>query len=118
MRTRTLKSTRWAYLWLALTGILHLFASGKWTLAPAAWLAGVFALLFLYTHPKRIRFLFFYLVFWITLSVSWYGATPIWGAAIPAPSSASTVSCKSFINICSSGVLNFATVWDRSCRIG
>jgi len=81
MQPKSFKSTRWAYLWLALAGVLNLFASGKWTFAPAAWLAPVFALLFLYTHPKRIRFLYFYLVHWITLSVSWYGATPIWGPA-------------------------------------
>jgi apolipoprotein N-acyltransferase len=81
MHTRDLKSGHWAYLWLALAGILNLFASGKWTFAPAAWLAPVFALIFLHTHPKPIRFLFFYLVYWITLAIPWYGATPIWGPA-------------------------------------
>jgi apolipoprotein N-acyltransferase len=81
MRTQRFKSTRWAYLWLALTGVLNLFASGRWTFAPAAWLAPVFALLFLHSHPRRIRFLYFYGVYWITLSIAWYGATPIWGIA-------------------------------------
>jgi len=81
MLTEDIKSTRWTYLWLGLFGLFNLFASGKWTLAPAAWLAGIFGLLFLYTHPKRFRFLLFYAVLWITLSISWYGATPIWGAA-------------------------------------
>jgi len=81
MSTQSLKSTRWAYLWLALAGILNLFASGRWTFAPAAWLAPVFVLLFLHTHPKRIRVLYFCAVYWITLSIAWYGATPIWGIA-------------------------------------
>jgi apolipoprotein N-acyltransferase len=81
MHKQSFKSTRWAYLWLALAGVLNLFASGRWTFAPAAWLAPVFALLFLHTHPKRIRFLYFYGVYWITLSIAWYGATPIWGIA-------------------------------------
>ncbi len=81
MNTKNSQSTRWTYLWLTLFGITNLFASGKWTLAPAAWLTTVFALLFLYTHPKKKRFLLFYLVLWITLSIPWYGATPIWGFA-------------------------------------
>ena len=81
MKTHDLKSPRWAYLWLALAGILNLFAGGRWTLAPAAWLAPVFGLLFLHSHPKRIRVLYFYLVYWITLAIPWYGATPLWGPA-------------------------------------
>jgi apolipoprotein N-acyltransferase len=81
MNTPRFRSTRWAYLWLALAGVLNLFASGRWTFAPAAWLAPVFVLLFLHTHPKRIRFLYLYGVYWITLSIAWYGATPIWGIA-------------------------------------
>jgi len=77
----TFKSDRWTYLWLALAGILTLFASGKWAVFLAAWLAPVFALRFLYTHPKRLKFLCFFLVYWITLSIAWYGSTPMWGAA-------------------------------------
>ncbi len=67
--------------WLLLFGLLNLFSSGRWTLAAAAWLAPLFALRFLATTPGRRRFLWFYLVTWLTLSISWYGATPIWGAA-------------------------------------
>ena len=44
MNTPRLKSARWAYLWLALAGVLNLFASGRWTFAPTAWLAPPVAL--------------------------------------------------------------------------
>lgn len=68
-------------LWLLIFGLLNLFASGRWTVALATWIAPVFALRYLHIHPQRRRFLYFYLVFWITLSIPWYGATPIFGLA-------------------------------------
>lgn len=68
-------------IWLIIFGLLNLFASGRWTVAAAAWTSSVFALRYLYVHPQRRKFLYFYLVLWLTLSVAWYGATPIWGAA-------------------------------------
>ena len=68
-------------IWLIIFGLLNLFASGRWTVAAAAWTSSAFALRYLYVHPQRRKFLYFYLVLWLTLSVAWYGATPIWGAA-------------------------------------
>ena len=68
-------------LLLVIFGLLNLFASGRWTVAAATWVAPIFALRYLYVHPQRRKFLFFYLVFWLTLSVPWYGATPIFGPA-------------------------------------
>jgi apolipoprotein N-acyltransferase len=68
-------------MWLVIFGLLNLFASGRWTVAAAAWLAPLFGLRYLHTYPKRRKYLFFYLVLWLTLAISWYGATPIFGAA-------------------------------------
>jgi apolipoprotein N-acyltransferase len=68
-------------LWLVLFGILNLFSSGRWTVAAAAWLVSIFALRYLHTAPKRRKYLFFYLVLWLTLAIAWYGATPIFGPA-------------------------------------
>jgi len=68
-------------LWLVIFGLLNLFASGRWTVAAAGWLSGVFGLRYLHTSPKRRKYLFFYLVLWLTVSISWYGATPVFGPA-------------------------------------
>lgn len=68
-------------LWLVLFALLNLFASGRWTIAVAAWLASIFGLRYLHIYPKRRKYLYFYLVFWLTLSIAWYGATPIFGPA-------------------------------------
>lgn len=68
-------------LWLALFGLLNLFASGHWTIAPAAWLTPLFGLHYLHTTSKRRKYLFVYLVLWLTLSIAWYGATPVFGPA-------------------------------------
>ncbi|WP_420641340.1 nitrilase-related carbon-nitrogen hydrolase [Candidatus Leptofilum sp.] len=68
-------------LLLLVFGLLNLFVSGRWTLAVAAWIAPVFALRYLYVHPQRRKFFFYFLVFWITLSIPWYGATPFFGPA-------------------------------------
>lgn len=62
-------------LWLVIFGLLNLFASGHWTLSLATWMAPVFALRYLYVHPQRRKFIFFFLVYWITLSIPWQGAT-------------------------------------------
>ena len=63
-------------LWLVIFGLLNLFASGRWTVALVTWVAPVFGLRYLHTYPKRRKYLFFYLVLWLTLAISWYGATP------------------------------------------
>lgn len=68
-------------LWLVLFGLLNLFASGRWTVAAATWVAPIFALRYLYVHPRRRKWVFFFLTYWITLAISWYGATPIFGPA-------------------------------------
>lgn len=68
-------------LWLLIFGLLNLFVSGRWTVAVAAWVAPIFALRYLYVHPQRRKFFYYFLVFWITLSIPWYGATPFFGPA-------------------------------------
>lgn len=68
-------------LWLVIFGLLNLFASGRWTVAAAAWASSIFGLRYLHTYPKRRKYLFFYLVLWLTVAVPWYGATPFFGAA-------------------------------------
>lgn len=70
-----------ATLLLVIFGLLNLFASGHWTVAVATWIAPVFALRYLYVSQERRKFLRFYLVYWITLAIPWYGATPIFGPA-------------------------------------
>ena len=78
MRKKLLSTTT---LWLLIFGLLNLFASGRWTLAAATWLAPVFVLRYLYVHPQRRKFFYYYLVYWVTLSIPWYGATPVFGPA-------------------------------------
>ncbi|MDX1415389.1 MAG: nitrilase-related carbon-nitrogen hydrolase [Candidatus Promineifilaceae bacterium] len=68
-------------LWLVLFGLLNLFASGRWTVAPATWLASLFGLRYLHTNPKRRKYLFLYLVLWLTVAIPWYGASPFFGPA-------------------------------------
>lgn len=68
-------------LLLLVFGVLNLFASGRYTLAAATWVAPVFGLRYLYVHPQRRKFRNFFLVYWLTLSIAWYGATPIFGPA-------------------------------------
>ena len=68
-------------LWLVIFGLLNLFSSGHWTVAAATWVASIFGLHYLHTHPQRRRYFYFYLVLWITLAIPWYGATPIFGPA-------------------------------------
>jgi apolipoprotein N-acyltransferase len=63
-------------LWLVIFGLLNLFASGRWTLAIATWFAPLFGIRYLQTNSKKRKYVFFYLVLWLTLSISWYGATP------------------------------------------
>ena len=68
-------------LWLVIFGVLNFFASGRYTLALAGWIAPVFALRYLYIHPQRRRFFYFYLILWLSLAIPWYGATPMFGPA-------------------------------------
>ena len=63
-------------LWLLIFGLINLFTSGRWTIALAAWFAPIFGIRYLHTYPKRRKYLFFYLVLWLTLAVAWFGATP------------------------------------------
>ncbi len=62
-------------------GLLNFFASGRWTVAPATWIAPLFAMLYLAVHPQRRKFVYLYLVLWLSLSLAWYNATPIFGPA-------------------------------------
>ena len=66
-------------LWLVIFGLLNLISSGRWTVALAAWAAPIFGMRYLHTYPKRRKYLFFYLVLWLTLAIPWYGATPFFG---------------------------------------
>ena len=68
-------------LWLTFFAAANLFGSGRWTVAVATWLVPLFALRFLATYQGRRKWLLFYLVNWLTISIAWYGATPIWGLA-------------------------------------
>lgn len=68
-------------LWLVIFGLLNLFASGHWTVAAATWVGTIFGLHYLHVHPQRRKYIYFYLVLWITVSIPWYGATPIFGPA-------------------------------------
>ena len=70
-----------SFLWLLLFGLLNLFSSGRWSMVAAGWLSPIFGLYFLHNYQGKRRFLMFYLVLWITLSIAWWGGTPIWGAA-------------------------------------
>ncbi|MCA9919784.1 MAG: hypothetical protein KC445_17630 [Anaerolineales bacterium] len=70
-----------ATLLLIVFGLFNLFASGHWTVAVATWIAPIFALRYLTVSQQRRKFARFFLVYWITLSIPWYGGTPIFGAA-------------------------------------
>lgn len=71
------------YLWLILFALSILFSTGQLSWTAAAWLAPIFGLRFLQTFagPAKTRAWHFFLALWVALSVAWYGATPIWGAA-------------------------------------
>ncbi len=75
------KAINVSIIWLLVFGLFNLFASGRWTVAAAAWLAPLFALRFLHTYTGRRPLPTFFLVNWLTLSIAWYGATPVWGPA-------------------------------------
>ncbi len=86
MSKRIKLTTFQPYLWLVLYALLNLFTSGKYTFALAAWVSPIIGLHFLYHNSngsQRVRrgFGHFYLATWITLSIAWLGATPIWGLA-------------------------------------
>jgi apolipoprotein N-acyltransferase len=68
-------------LWLVIFGLINLFASGRWTVAAAIWVAPIFGLRYLHVQPKRRRYFYFFLVYWITLAIPWYGATFLFGPA-------------------------------------
>jgi apolipoprotein N-acyltransferase len=62
-------------LWLLIFGLLNLFASGRWTVALAAWIAPIFGIRYLHTNPQKRKYFFFYVILWLTLAISWYGGT-------------------------------------------
>jgi len=69
---------RWPnYLWLALAGLLLLFANGHWIVPPFAWLAPL-ALLRFTRHTSRLvpTLLLCWLVLLVTRAVNWYGLMP------------------------------------------
>ena len=70
-----------ATILLLVFGLLNLFSSGRFSVAAAAWVAPIFALRYLHLQTERRKFLNFFLVFWLTLSITWYGATPVFGPA-------------------------------------
>ncbi|MEM7113219.1 MAG: nitrilase-related carbon-nitrogen hydrolase [Chloroflexota bacterium] len=60
---------------------LNFFVSGRYVFWVAAWIAPVLALRLLHSHGVKRGL---WLVFWgtyVTTSIAWYGATPIWGLA-------------------------------------
>jgi apolipoprotein N-acyltransferase len=70
------------WIWLALFGILNLVSSGgRWTVAPLVWIYGVFGLRFLHSQKFWRGTVLFYLVYWITTAIPWYGLTLFWGPA-------------------------------------
>lgn len=85
MQNSPLTNRSRSLLWLLLVGALNLVASGRWTVAAATWLAPVFALRYLDAAPRGRRawraFALLYLVTWLTLTVAWYNATPMFGLA-------------------------------------
>lgn len=85
MNNNQLSANRLKWIWLLLAAVLTLLASGRWTLAPAAWIAPVFALRYLDILQGQKRawrgVLLLYGALWLALSVAWYGATPMFGAA-------------------------------------
>ena len=72
-----------AYLWLILFALISLLSAGRLSWTAAAWLAPIFGLRFWQTFdgPAKTRAWRFFLALWATLSVAWYGATPMWGPA-------------------------------------
>ncbi len=78
-QSRTIKSDRWSYLWLAIGAILLLFSNGRWIIPLAAWLVGVFIIRFLRTQ-KSIRGLILVLLTSIVVTIiAWQGMIPVPG---------------------------------------
>lgn len=72
----TAQVDRWAYLWLALTALLGLFATGKWTIAAAVWLAPVFALRFLRGQKAGRGYMLLFVASYLPATLAWYGLAP------------------------------------------
>lgn len=53
---------RWSYLWLALGGVLGLFAFGQWTIPLAPWLVGLFFIRFMHSQKAWRGYLILSLV--------------------------------------------------------
>ena len=68
-------------VWLALCAAAVALSSGRISLAAPAWLVPFFALRYIRASPQslRKRFTRLFLVFWVALSATWFGATPLWG---------------------------------------
>jgi len=75
-QSRTIKSDRWSYLWLALFSVLTLFVGARWNLSLAAWFAPVFAMRFYRNSEKGGRaFLWLWLASAVPTVIAWNGAT-------------------------------------------
>lgn len=72
----TTQVDRWAYLWLALTALLGLFTTGKWTIAAAVWLASVFALRFLRGQKVGRGYMLIFVASYLPATFAWYGLAP------------------------------------------
>lgn len=93
-RLRSLITTpdRFPWLWLLLSAIFTLLATGRWTVALLAWLPAVFSLRFLRGRPTRSGFLLLFLTGWAVISIAWYGLL-----AAPAPVFIVTMAINAFI---------------------
>ncbi len=70
------KMDQGAYLWLALMALSGLFATGKWTIAVAVWLAPVFALRFLRGQKAGRGYFLVFLASYLPGTLAWYGLAP------------------------------------------
>jgi len=78
-QSRTTKSDRWSYLWLAIGAILLLLANGRWIIPLAAWLAGVFIIHFLRMQKPARGLILGLLTSIVVTIVAWQGLIPVPG---------------------------------------
>ncbi len=62
--------------WLAIFALLTLFSTGKWVLAPVAWIAPALGLYIIHRTSARWGFLLLYIAIFVPTSIGWYGAVP------------------------------------------
>ena len=68
-------------LWLVIFGLLKSVCFRPLDGGRGSLGGPIFGMRYLHTYPQRRKYLFFYLVLWLTLAIPWYGATPIFGLA-------------------------------------